>query len=367
MLSLFLSAALCDWYSTSGSKIIDGTGKTVRLTGLNWFGFETTNEVFHGLWAVNLKTTMDEVAKRGFNCYRVPVSATVLAAWKAGAPNKAWGNNPMANPELEGKSNLDVFDSFLAECKKHNQKVYIDVHGVTDGSYMDPLWYTAAHPPEFIITGLEWFAERYKSDDTVVGIDIKNEPHGRCEQAEAAKWDNTANQNNWKHFIETAAARILKINPKLLILVEGIECYNNIWGWWGGNLVPVKDFPINLGSYQKQLVYAPHEYGPSVSQQKWFYAGFSYDTLYKDHWKEQWMYIIEGNIAPICIGEWGGHLQGDNATWMKAVVQLIGKYGLSQTFWCLNPNSGDTGGLLTYDWKTWDEAKYAVLKPILAL
>jgi hypothetical protein len=76
------------------------------------------------------------------------------------------------------------------------------------------------------------------------------------------------------------------------------------------------------------------------------------------------MYIIEGNIAPICIGEWGGHVQGDNLIWMKAVVQLIGIYGLSQTFWCLNPNSGDTGGLLNGDWQSWDETKYDIIKPI---
>jgi endoglucanase len=31
----------------------------------------------------------------------------------------------------------------------------------------------------------------------------------------------------------------------------------------------------------------------------------------------------------------------------------------------LNPNSGDTGGLLLDDWKTWDEQKYALLKPAL--
>jgi endoglucanase len=36
---------------TNGNRIVDATGATVRLTGLNWFGMETDNRTFHGLWA----------------------------------------------------------------------------------------------------------------------------------------------------------------------------------------------------------------------------------------------------------------------------------------------------------------------------
>ena len=38
---------------------------------------------------------------------------------------------------------------------------------------------------------------------------------------------------------------------------------------------------------------------------------------------------------------------------------------MHQTFWAYNDNSGDTGGLVTGDWKTWDETKYNLLKPAL--
>src|SRR4051812_13444366 len=50
---------------------------------------------------------------------------------------------------------------------------------------------------------------------------------------------------------------------------------------------------------------------------------------------------------------------------MTALRDLIVEKHLHQTFWVLNPNSGDTGGLLLDDWKTWDEQKYALLKPAL--
>ncbi|GAE88279.1 endoglucanase [Acetivibrio straminisolvens JCM 21531] len=38
---------------------------------------------------------------------------------------------------------------------------------------------------------------------------------------------------------------------------------------------------------------------------------------------------------------------------------------IHHTFWCINPNSGDTGGLVGNDWSTWDEEKYGLLKPAL--
>lgn len=50
---------------------------------------------------------------------------------------------------------------------------------------------------------------------------------------------------------------------------------------------------------------------------------------------------------------------------MTALRDLIVENGLHQTFWVLNPNSGDTGGLLLDDWVTWDQTKYNLLKPAL--
>ena len=55
---------------TNGNKIVDSTGATVRLTGINWFGMETSNLTFHGLWA-GLPATwteqIDHMAQLGYN------------------------------------------------------------------------------------------------------------------------------------------------------------------------------------------------------------------------------------------------------------------------------------------------------------
>jgi endoglucanase len=282
-----------------------------------------------------------------------------------GSLNDAWGNNPLVNPELEGRSNFDVFSVFLQDCKRYSMKVIVVASGFGDGS-SEEIWYTQAHPPEDSILALEWLADRFKNDDTIIGIDIRDRPSGGCSAPVGAHWNSGNADNNWKHFVEASAARILAKNPNLLIFVEGIECYNGDSTWRGGNLKGVKDYPISLGAYQKQLVYAPQEWGPTAGPQAWLVSGFNYDSLMNSHWRPEWFFIHEQGIAPIMISAWGGKSSGDNLVWMNAMVKLIANYGLSQTFWCLNPNDGNLGGLLKDDWKSWDEEKYNIIRPVLA-
>ena len=54
-----------------------------------------------------------------------------------------------------------------------------------------------------------------------------------------------------------------------------------------------------------------------------------------------------------------------NLKWMKYMRQLIKTYRLNHTFWCLNGNSGDTGGLLLDDFTSWDTEKYNFVKEVL--
>ena len=85
-------------------------------------------------------------------------------------------------------------------------------------------------------------------------------------------------------------------------------------------------------------------------------------------WRKQWFYLHEQNIAPILIGEFGGKqtdTQSTEGKWQNAFVSFIKDNALSWCYWCLNPNSGDTGGLLLDDWKTPNQPKLDMLKPIL--
>ncbi|HEX6685398.1 MAG TPA: cellulase family glycosylhydrolase [Candidatus Limnocylindrales bacterium] len=375
-----------DWLHTAGNRIVDEAGNQVWLTGTNWFGYNASERVFHGLWSANITQLTKAMADRGINLVRVPISTQLLLEWRAGqatVPNV----NTFANPELSGMNSLQIFDFWLRLCEQFGLKVMLDVHSaLADNSgHIHPVWWNTGITVEQFYVGWEWVTTRYRDNDTILAMDIKNEPHGTPNQPPRAKWDNTTDQDNFKNACETAGRRILAINPNVLILCEGIEVYpregrnwsspntnpdqtpNYYYNWWGGNLRGARDFPINLGANQDQLVYSPHDYGPLVFNQPWFQKPFDKATLTTDVWRPNWLYLHENNTAPLLIGEWGGRLGQDERQdrWMTALRDLIVEHRLHQTFWVLNPNSGDTGGLLLDDWRTWDETKYNLLKPAL--
>lgn len=399
-----------DWLTTKGNKIVDMNGNEVWLTGANWFGFNCTENVFHGAW-YDVKTILESIADHGINLLRIPISSELLKSWMNGTPNPVSSvtasNNPpyhVCNPDFydpvtEGtKNSMEIFDIIMRYCKELGIKVIVDVHSPhSDNSgHVYELWYgKGGITTKDWIDTLAWLADKYKNDDTIIGLDLQNEPHGKRGYKEGvppemAKWDLSTDENNWKYASEKCGKAILEKNPNLLILIEGIEQYPktelgytyetpDVWGatgdaspwygaWWGGNLRGVKDYPIDFGSdkLNKQVVYSPHDYGPSVFNQSWFDKDFTTQTLLDDYWYDTWAYINDKNIAPLLMGEWGGHMDGlKNQKWMTLLRDYMIDNKIHHTFWCINPNSGDTGGLIGNDWSTWDAAKYALLEKAL--
>lgn len=371
-----------DWLHVEGNKIVDSKGKQVWLTGVNWFGYNTGTNIFDGIWNSDLNTSIQSIADHGFNLIRIPMSAELILQWKKGEYPTA-NYNRATNYYLENMNSLEIFDYVIGQCRANGLKLMIDIHSAkTDSSgHMTNMWYNGDITTEKFQEALVWMAERYAKDDTIIAYDLKNEPHGKPSETDKAIWNDSKDKNNWKYVAEQTALKILEKNPNVLIMVEGTEIYpidieengdfsskndaDYYFNWWGGNLRGVADYPIDLGKYQDQLVYSPHDYGPTVYKQPWFYDGYNYKSLYEDCWKDNWMYIYEDGTAPLLIGEWGGFMRDPNLTWMTHMKTLISKNHLHHTFWCFNANSGDTGGLVLDDFKTWDEEKYAFVKEVL--
>lgn len=371
-----------DWLYVKGNKIVDANGKEVWLTGVNWFGYNTGTNIFDGLWAADLNSSIVSIADHGFNLLRLPISTELVNNWEDGIYPEANFNNS-TNSYLIGMNSLEIFDYVIGQCRANGIKIMIDFHcAITDPmGHMKPLWTDGHITEDDYLRALAWMADRYKNDDTIIAYDLKNEPHGKHNETPRAKWDNSKDPDNWKYIAEKAALTVLEKNPNVLIMVEGIEIYpKNIktngnftstneddyyFNWWGGNLRGVKDNPINLGKYQNKLVYSPHDYGPTVYEQPWFKGNYTFESLYKDCWRDNWMFIHEDNIAPLLIGEWGGFMKEPNLKWMTYVRQLIKENKLHHTFWCFNANSGDTGGLVLDDFTTWDTEKYEFVKEVL--
>ncbi len=395
-----------DWlHVNENAEIVDMYGNPVWLTGCNWFGYNVGSQVFDGVWSRNMHEMLTEIADHGFNILRVPMSTQLLLQWKNGAPDPATPKvNEYSNPELtlegvEGGTimySFDIWNQAVAWCRELGIKILMDVHCAETASagHQVSLWYTDAYSTEDWIEGLSWFAEYYKDDDTIVAIDLKNEPHGTADTPNLmAKWDDSTDPTNWKYAAECAAAAVLEQNPELLIMVEGTEVYPKFeegadWTsqnidysrypysyyhhtWWGGNFRGAKDYPIDLGEHQDQLVYSPHDYGPLVWEQDWFYDGFTQETLLADCWYDNWFFIQDTGMAPLFMGEWGGFLDeehdadGKNRAWMGYLRDFMIEHRIHHTFWCFNENSGDTGGLVYDNFGTWDEEKYNFVLPSL--
>ena len=393
-----------DWLHAVGSRLYDKDGNEVWLTGANWFGFNCGENCLHYLWSGDVDDMLSEVADHGINVIRMPISTELLISWMNDTPNPVSSvsaeNNPpyyVINPDFLNadktmKNSMEIFDIIMQKCKKYGLKAFIDIHSPhTDNSgHNYNLWYGKETADGTMVTTdlwietLTWLADKYKNDDTLIGYDLKNEPHGKGQEGTtAAKWDGSTDENNWAYAATKCANSILDVNPNALIFIEGVEqsvksdAYT--WGqpdsktdppyipaWWGGNLRGVRKYPIQPDSGTSQIVYSPHDYGPSVYNQTWFDKDFTEQTLLDDYWYDTWAYINAENIAPLLIGEWGGHMDGGkNEKWMTLLRDYMINHHINHTFWGLNPNSGDTGGLLSYDFMTWDTEKYDMFKESL--
>ncbi len=417
-----------DWLHAEGSRLYDMNGNEVWLTGANWFGFNCGENCLHYLWSGDVDDMLESIADHGINLLRFPISTELLLSWMNGEPHEvssvSANNDPyysinvdFCNEDGSLKNSMEIFDVIMEKCKTYGLKVMVDIHSPTahNSGHNYNLWYYDANAgsadtmaiaadgtimtTQHWIDTLVWLADKYKNDDTLIAYDLKNEPHGKGQEGSAAaKWDDSTDENNWAYAATTCANAILEVNPNALIMIEGVEqyCKDGIspekgveyyWGmpesqtdspyypgWWGGQLRGVREYPIQPETGTSQIVYSPHDYGPSVYAQTWFDKDFTTQTLLDDYWYDTWAFVNAEEIGPLLIGEWGGHMDGaENQKWMELLRNYMIDNHINHTFWCLNTNSGDTGGLWsgigyqpsTGTDLTWDADKYALFEQSL--
>ncbi|MFF9117151.1 cellulase family glycosylhydrolase [Streptomyces massasporeus] len=348
------------YWHTSGRQILDAAGQPVRIAGINWFGFETANHVVHGLWARDYKSMIDQMKSLGHNTIRMPYSDDIL---KPGTMPDSIDTDGK-NTDLRGLTSLQVLDRIVAYAGQSGLKIVLDRHR-PDAAGQSALWYTASVPESTWITNLKALATRYKGNSTVIGIDLHNEPH------DPACWGCGDTSRDWRLAAQRAGNAVLSANPELLIMVEGVQSHNGVNGWWGGNLMGVAQYPVQL-DVPDRLVYSAHDYATSVARQSWF-SDPSFPANMPGIWDKYWGYIFKQNIAPVWLGEFGTTLQPSvDQKWLAELVKYLrstSAYGADSfhwTFWSWNPNSGDTGGILKDDWQTVDTVKDGYLASIKA-
>ncbi len=367
--------------TTSGNQLITGAGENFRLRSINWFGAETDVYVPHGLWARGYKSIIDQIKTMGFNSIRLPLSGDTLTD---GRGVSAGAINYDLNPELTGKTAIEVLATIIAYCAEKEIYVILDHHRRTAGSGADGSPVSDTYPLATWIANWKALALRFADIEYVLGADLHNEPY-------SLSWPV------WADYAEQCGNAIHQFAPHWLIFVEGVGSFNGESYWWGGQLAGVASRPVRLNQANR-VVYSPHEYGQSVGNQSWL----AYDgqplpanwplNLY-EVWRDHWGFIVENDIAPVWIGEFGGKF-GTNGTgqlgiaphaeyecqWLYHLeLYLNGDFngdgakelpadsaGISFCYWAFNPNSGDTGGIVQDDWTTAQAFKLRLLEPIMA-
>jgi endoglucanase len=99
------------------------------------------------------------------------------------------------------------------------------------------------------------------------------------------------------------------------------------------------------------IIFSPHVYGVSVRGEEHVYDGY-------EQWESWFGFLNRYYDNVICIGEIGGINGGSDLTWHQNILKYLQNKNIRNFYyWCLNPNSFDTGGLLGADWTTIDESK----------
>jgi len=362
-----VSTAISGYFHTSGNQILDENNQPVKIAGISWFGLETKDFAPHGLWDRGYKPMMDQMKELGFNTIRLPYSNQLFDAG-----SKPQDIDYSVNADLKGLNGLGIMDKIVEYAGKIGMRIILDHHRSDAGAGPNEngLWQTTAYPESRWISDWTMLAARYANNPTVIGADIHNEPYGN------ARWGD-GSANDWRLAAERAGNAILAVNPNWLIVVEGIQEASSGQYWWGGNLSNAKASPVRL-NIPGRLVYSPHDYPSSLSNEEWF-SDPSYPNNLPQVWDRTWGYLYRENIAPILLGEFGSKLEtiSDRQWFDKMTAYLAGDFdgngtndlpagqlGMSWTYWCWNPNSGDTGGILADDWQTVNTNKLDKLKPI---
>lgn len=291
-LCLLLPAALAlvpDWtppLSTQGRFIVDAKGQRFKLKSANWHGAsgtwngsgdQTDDSTSHsgenshvlalGLQYVPIDEMLDSFEAIGINSIRLQWSNEMIH--DTSVVQDAW---VAANPQLKGKTALQVYDAVVSALTARRFAVIINNHtnksrwccGINDGNER----WDESQTEDAWVTDWVTMVQRYKDNPRVVGADLYNEV--RRDILNDPNW-GAYDAHDWYLAAHHAGDRILTdANPNILIIIEGIN-------WIG---LPVDGFthgrPTLTGANNlshtlvqpNKLVYSAHFYaytGPNHS------------------------------------------------------------------------------------------------------
>lgn len=379
-----LAASWTPPLSTRGRYVVDANGNRFKLKAANWEGAQghwdpnepsgqhantPTNDIPLGLDRVPMAQLMADFHGLGLNSIRLPYSNAMLHMTNT-VPSTA----VQANPQLMGKTPLQVFDAVVTALTNEGFAVILNDHTTT------PRWCCSNDGNERWNSGQtteQWVADwvfltnRYKTNPRVVGMDLRNEV--RRDNTDDVNWTWGDDHDLFKAY-QQAGMAIQAANPNVLLILEGIN--------WVG--IPADGFfherphlkPVATLSHTfmrtDKLVYSAHFYGftgpnhtgstgggMAGETHDWRYRELSPGDLAAAIWNEA-QYVTTGNqhyTAPVWISEFGtggiGQTNNQEKAWWDNFINILIAKDTDFALWPLvgwadNGVPRDSWSLLSY-------------------
>jgi endoglucanase len=328
---------------TSGHQILDASGHPVRLTSVNWYGFDQKEFVAGGLDHAPLDVIIGQIRAIGVNSVRLPWANETLEH-NLVVPDYA----VKANPRFRGKHAMDVMDAVIKALARAHIMVILDNHvsradWCCDEKDGNGLWYNAEYPEEKWLADWQTIVRRYKRQRWVVGADLRNELRN------GAAWGGSDPKVDWHAAAERGGSAVLAANSNFLIFVEGPQ--------YSTDFTAVGKLPVVL-KVPNRLVYSPHAY--NIDEHPFQ----NYDEV-KQAYDARAGYLLHTEPGvPLWVGEFGACQTLDCGVvgqWFRWFVQYLAENNLSWSYWPLNgtQSSGvtrkydtlETYGLLSTDYQ----------------
>lgn len=240
---------------TRGRYIVDTVGRRVRLACVNWYGAHMSQMVVSGLDAQSIDEIASMIVEQGFNCVRLPFSSELALGNTTAVPDA--DDTLRANPALRGLTALSVFDATVETLTRAGLLVILNNH-VSSAQWCcsrfdgEGLWYTDAYPEDSWLEALAVMAARYRGDDRVVGMDLRNEL--RQSWLTFPTFGSGSPSTDWAMAAAKGGRRVLHEDPDLLVIVSGLNS--------GADLTGVRERPLHVTEpdLQGKVVYTTHFY-----------------------------------------------------------------------------------------------------------
>ncbi|MGW9025140.1 glycoside hydrolase family 5 protein [Streptomyces sp. NPDC055722] len=369
--------------STRGRYIIDAAGNRFRLRSANWDGAQgswtgsgsISDAANHhagqdsygiplGLDRAPLSELLGDFDELGINSIRLPFSNEMLHT-TAAVPDVA----VTANPQLRGKTPLQVYDAVVAALTQDGFAVILNNHTNTSrwccGIDGNERWNSSQTTQQWADDWV-FMARRYAANPRVVGADLYNEV--RRDIMDDPNW-GLGDDHDWYAAAQLAADRILsEADPDLLIFIEGIN--------WTGlpvdglphgrpTLTPARTLSHTLVATHK-LVYSAHFYGYTGPRHSGATGiGETHDPRYQDLTRDELYQALYDEAffesedtgrhytAPVWISEFGigaGETGTAARAWFGNITDYFADHDADFAYWPLVGWEGhDDWALLRYD------------------